>query len=197
MPDSEFNSDLDEPGAAIGNNSAGGDDPGTGGENHSSTIQEYTTSDSISHSERSSSHPSSSSWGADQGSTSHTQQNERRQEESSRRNPPRQTVWSRDHPWELLVGDPQVGLQTRSATRNECFFFGFLSQVEPKKTEEALIDPDWVIAMQDELNQFERQKVWKLVPRPKDKMVIGTRWVFRNKLDEYGIVTRNKARLVV
>ena len=38
---------------------------------------------------------------------------------------------------------------------------GFLSQVEPKKIEEALVDPDWVISMQDELNQFERQKVWK------------------------------------
>ena len=100
--------------------------------------------------------PSSSSGGADRGSTSHTQQNERRQEESSRHNLPRQTVWSRDHPWELIVGDPQVGVQTRSATRNECFFFGFLSQVEPKKTEKALTDPDWVIAMQDELNQFER-----------------------------------------
>ena len=109
---------------------------------------------------------------------------------------PRQTVWSRDHPWELIVGDPQAGVQTRSATRNECFFSSFLSQVEPKKTEEALIDPDWVIAMQDELNQFERQKVWKLAPRPKGKMVIGTRWVFRNKLYEDGIVTRNKARLV-
>ena len=159
-------------------------------------LQEYTTSDSTSHIERSSSHPSSSSGGADQGSTSHTQQNERRQEESSRRNLPRKTVWSRDHPWELIVGDPQAGVQTRSTTRNECFFSGFLSQVEPKKTEETLIDPDWVIAMQDELNKFERQKVWKLVPRPKGKTVIGTRWVFWNKLDEDGIVTRNKARLV-
>ena len=68
--------------------------------------------------------------------------------------------------------------------------------MEPKKIEEALTDPDWVIAMQDELNQFEQQAVWKLVPRPYNKSVIGTRWVFRNKLDEDGIVTRNKARLV-
>ena len=196
MPDSEFDGDLEEPEAAIGNNGTGGDDPGTGGENHSSTIQEYTTSNSSSHNERSSSHPSSSSGGADQGSTSHTKQNERCQEESSRRNLPRQTVWSLYHPWELIVGDPQAGVQTRSATRNECFFSGFLSQVEPKKIEETLIDPYWVIVMQDELNQFEMQKVWKLVPRPKDKTVIGTRWVFRNKLDEDGIVTRNKARLV-
>ena len=64
--------------------------------------------------------------------------------------------------------------------------------MEPKKIEEALVDPDWVIAMQDELNQFEQQQVWKLVPRPKNKSVIGTRWVFRNKLDEDGIVIRTK-----
>ena len=50
--------------------------------------------------------------------------------------------------------------------------------------------------MQEELNQFERQKVWKLVPRPKNKSIIGTKWVFRNKLDGDGIFTRNKARLV-
>ena len=50
--------------------------------------------------------------------------------------------------------------------------------------------------MQEELNQFEHQKVWKLVPRPQNRKVIDTRWVFRNKLDEEGTVTRNKARLV-
>ena len=50
--------------------------------------------------------------------------------------------------------------------------------------------------MQEELNQFERNKVWNLVPKPKDHPIIGTKWVFRNKLDEQGQVTRNKARLV-
>ena len=50
--------------------------------------------------------------------------------------------------------------------------------------------------MQEELNQFEHKKVWKLVPRPQNIKVIDTRWVFRNKLDEEGNVTRNKARLV-
>ena len=73
---------------------------------------------------------------------------------------------------------------------------GFFQKWSLRKIEEALQDPDWVIAMQEELNQFERQKVWKLVPRPKDKSVIPVRWVFRKKLDEDGIVTRNKARLV-
>ena len=105
-------------------------------------------------------------------------------------------VWSRDHPWKLIKGDPEVGVQTRRASQNECYFSGFLSEIEPKKVEEAIEDSDWVIAMQEELNQFEQQKVWKLVPRPKNKSIIGTKWVFRNKLDGDGIVTRNKARLV-
>jgi hypothetical protein len=75
-------------------------------------------------------------------------------------------------------------------------FACFLSQLEPKSADEALLDSDWVIAMQEELNQFERNKVWKLVPRPKGKSVVDTKWVFRNRLDEDGNVTRNKARLV-
>jgi hypothetical protein len=49
--------------------------------------------------------------------------------------------------------------------------------------EDALRDPDWVVAMQEELNNFTRNEVWHL----------GTRWVFRNKQDEHGVVTRNKA----
>ncbi|KAI3706786.1 hypothetical protein L6452_24752 [Arctium lappa] len=50
--------------------------------------------------------------------------------------------------------------------------------------------------MQEELTEFTRNKVWNLVPRPSDKTVIGTKWVFRNKLDEHGTVICNKARLV-
>ncbi|KAL8103274.1 hypothetical protein AgCh_027724 [Apium graveolens] len=53
-----------------------------------------------------------------------------------------------------------------------------------------------ISVMQEELNQFERNKVWELVPAPKNRSIIGTKWVFRNKMDENGIVTRNKARLV-
>jgi hypothetical protein len=51
-----------------------------------------------------------------------------------------------------------------------------------------------VLAMQEELNNFKRNEVWSLVPRPK-KNVVGTKWVFLNKQDEHGVVTRNKARL--
>ena len=50
--------------------------------------------------------------------------------------------------------------------------------------------------MQEELNQFDRSEVWELVTIPQNQSVIGTRWVFRNKMDENGIIIRNKARLV-
>jgi hypothetical protein len=52
-----------------------------------------------------------------------------------------------------------------------------------------------VLAMQEELNNFKRNEVWSLVPRPKQN-VVGTKWVFRNKQDKHGVVIRNKARLV-
>jgi hypothetical protein len=61
--------------------------------------------------------------------------------------------------------------------------------------EDALRDPDWVVAMQEELNNFTRNEVWHLVPLP-NQNVVGTKWVFRNKQDEHGVVTRNKAWLV-
>jgi hypothetical protein len=58
-----------------------------------------------------------------------------------------------------------------------------------------LQDPDWVLAMHEELNNFKRNEVWSLVPRPKQN-VVGTKWVFRNKQDKHEVVTRNKAQLV-
>ena len=174
----EGNADPEPSGGSIGNNT--NDHHGHSGQSGGSSNRIYISSGGVSQS----------------GSTSHHTQHNYDFGESSRLNLPRQRVWSRDHPVEQIIGDPDTGVQTRRATQNECNFAGFLSQTEPKKVEEALSDPDWVSAMQEELNQFERQKVWKLVPRPKGKSIVGTRWVFRNKLDEDGIVTRNKARLV-
>ena len=84
----------------------------------------------------------------------------------------------------------------RSRLASFCQHFSFVSPLKPHRVEEALDDPDWMIAMQEELNNFTRNEVWSLVERPKQN-VIGTRRVFRNKQDEQGMVTRNKARLVV
>jgi hypothetical protein len=70
-----------------------------------------------------------------------------------------------------------------------------VSSIEPYRIEDALRDPDWVVAMQEELNNFTMKEVWHLVPRP-NQNVVGTNWVFRNKQNEHGVVTRNKDRLV-
>ena len=50
--------------------------------------------------------------------------------------------------------------------------------------------------MNEELDQIEKNKTWELVPRPKDKNAIGTKWVFQNKVNEDGEIIRNKARLL-
>ncbi|GJX33709.1 putative ribonuclease H-like domain-containing protein [Tanacetum coccineum] len=122
----------------------------------------------------------------------------------------------KDHSLDHVIGDIQSGVLTRRMTKtsNEqgfisavykgkthedlhtCLFACFLSQVEPKKVIQALTDPSWIEAMQDELLQFKLQKVWTLVDLPYGKRAIGTKWVYRNKKDERGIVIRNKARLV-
>ncbi len=69
--------------------------------------------------------------------------------------------WARDHPQSQIIGDLTAGVQTRrkSDTSGECLHSCFLSKIEPKKIEEALADPDWITAMQEELNEFERNKV--------------------------------------
>ncbi|GJS58990.1 copia protein [Tanacetum coccineum] len=67
---------------------------------------------------------------------------------------------------------------------------------QPKNVNEALGDKSWVVSIQEDLNQFVANDVWDLVPLPKNHTVIGTKWVYRNKLDENGIVSRNKARIV-
>nr|GEX83232.1 Gag-Pol polyprotein [Tanacetum cinerariifolium] len=78
-----------------------------------------------------------------------------------------------------------------------CMFACFLSQEEHKRVHQAFKDPSWIEAMQKELLQVKMQKVWVLVDLPHGKRAIGTKWVFRNKKDERGIVVRNKARPIV
>ncbi|GJT93574.1 retrovirus-related pol polyprotein from transposon TNT 1-94 [Tanacetum coccineum] len=102
---------------------------------------------------------------------------------------------SKSHPLENVIGN--LNQRTlRSQAQDKSNFFCFLSTIEPKNINEALKDESWVIAMQEELNQFISNDVWELVPNPKDMTIIGTKWVYRNKLDENGVVSRNKARLV-
>jgi hypothetical protein len=101
----------------------------------------------------------------------------------------------RDHPVNSILGDIHKGVTTRSRVAHFCEHYSFVSSIEPYRIEDALIDPDWVVAMQKELNNFTRNEVWHLVPCP-NQNVVGTKWVFCNKQDEHGVVTRNKAQLV-
>jgi hypothetical protein len=78
----------------------------------------------------------------------------------------------------------------------EQYHVALLSMNEPKNFEESNQHDDWIRAMNEELDQIEKNNTWELVPRPEDKNVIGSKWVFKNKMNEKGQVVRNKARLV-
>nr|GEU46542.1 retrovirus-related Pol polyprotein from transposon TNT 1-94 [Tanacetum cinerariifolium] len=102
---------------------------------------------------------------------------------------------SKDHPIGTVIGN--LNERTlRYQVQNQSNFFCFVSFVEPKNIKEAIQDESWTMALQEELNQFKTNDVWILIPPPKNQIIIHTKWVFKNKLDENGIVSRNKARLV-
>ncbi|GJZ76942.1 putative ribonuclease H-like domain-containing protein [Tanacetum coccineum] len=81
----------------------------------------------------------------------------------------------KDHPKDHIIRDINLATQIRRMTK---------------------IFEEHAMVIQDELLEFSLQKVWRLVDLPKGKHAIGTKWVYRNKKDERGIVVRNKARLV-
>ncbi|KAJ9551956.1 hypothetical protein OSB04_016001 [Centaurea solstitialis] len=113
------------------------------------------------------------------------------------------TRTQKNHPASQVIGDVASPMITRKQSREAGYvnthsgmLSCFLSQNEPKKVLDAMKDPSWIEAMQEELLQFVLQHVWDLVDLPKGHRVIGTKWIFRNKTDERGIVIKNKARLV-
>ena len=96
-----------------------------------------------------------------------------------------------------VLGSLKRRVSTRQQLWNYCEHHAFVLYCEPQQVEEALDDEDCLMAMHEELNNFERNQVWDLVPRPKEEHnVIGTKWIFKNKQDTNGIVVRNKGRLV-
>jgi transposase InsO family protein len=65
----------------------------------------------------------------------------------------------RDHPVNSILGDIHKGVTTRSQVAHFCEHYSFVSSIEPYRVEEALRDLDWVMAMQEELNNFTRNEV--------------------------------------
>lgn len=86
---------------------------------------------------------------------------------------------SRHHPVEQVIGCLDRGVLTQNKVH-----LCLISQIEPKSTSEACEDEHWINAMKEELDQIEKNKTWELVPRPKDKNVIVTKCVFKNKMNE-------------
>nr|GFC79753.1 hypothetical protein [Tanacetum cinerariifolium] len=97
---------------------------------------------------------------------------------------PHEKKWTKDHTLHKIIGDPKSSVRTKGQLANSCLFSCLLSSIEPVNVAEALRDADWVSAMQEELDQFARLKVWRLVPQPDGKSVIKTKWIFKNKKDE-------------
>ncbi|GJR67678.1 hypothetical protein Tco_0013743 [Tanacetum coccineum] len=77
--------------------------------------------------------------------------------------------WTKDHPLENIIGELERPVSTRIQLHEQalfCYYDAFLTSVEPKNYKDVLTQACWIEAMQEELNEFERLEVWKLVPRP-------------------------------
>nr|GEY89789.1 hypothetical protein [Tanacetum cinerariifolium] len=109
---------------------------------------------------------------------------------------PHEKMWTKDHQLHKIIGDPKLSFHTSSQLAISCLFSCLLSSIELANVAEALRDADWVSAMQDELDQFARLNVLRLVPRAEGKTIIKTKWIFKNNKDESSLVIRYKARLV-
>jgi hypothetical protein len=101
------------------------------------------------------------------------------------------------HPSNQIIENKEARVETRRRICSpEQMHLALTSTIQPTYFEEDNKDEFWNKTMHEELDQIEKNDTWELVPRPKDKNVIDTKWVYMNKLNEDGQVTKNKARLV-
>nr|GEU31825.1 hypothetical protein [Tanacetum cinerariifolium] len=90
--------------------------------------------------------------------------------------------WTKDHPLENTIGDLSRLVSTRLQLHEQsmsCYYNAFLASTEPKTYKDALTQSYWIEAIQEELHEFERLKVWELVPRP-DKVMMDVKTTFLN-----------------
>nr|GFC22661.1 hypothetical protein [Tanacetum cinerariifolium] len=112
---------------------------------------------------------------------------------------PSEPRWTKDHPLEQVIGNPSQSVRTRGQLESDaemCMFALTVSQTEPKNIKETMANSAWIESMQEELHQFDRLVVWKLVDRPLCTNVINLKWLWKNKRDEENSVIRNKSCLV-
>ncbi|GJS58520.1 retrovirus-related pol polyprotein from transposon TNT 1-94 [Tanacetum coccineum] len=97
--------------------------------------------------------------------------------------------WTKDHPIANVIGDPSRSVSTRKQLKTDamwCYFDAFLTSVEPKNFKQAMTEPSWIDAMQEEIHEFERLEVWELVPCPDNVFLIKLKWIYKVKTDESG-----------
>ncbi|GJU56165.1 retrovirus-related pol polyprotein from transposon TNT 1-94 [Tanacetum coccineum] len=107
--------------------------------------------------------------------------------------------WTKDHPIANVIRDPFRSVSTRKKLQTDamwCYFDAFLTSVEPKNFNQAMTEPLWINAIQEEIHKFERLAVWELVPCLDKVMLIKLKWIYKVKTEEFGGVLKNKARLV-
>ncbi|GKE26563.1 retrovirus-related pol polyprotein from transposon TNT 1-94, partial [Tanacetum coccineum] len=107
--------------------------------------------------------------------------------------------WTKDHPTANVIDDPSRSVSTRKQLETDamwCYFDAFLTSVEPKNFKQVMTKPSWIDAMQEEIHEFKRLKVWELVSCPDKVFLIKLKWIYKVKTDEFGRVLKNKARLV-
>ncbi|GJS01119.1 putative ribonuclease H-like domain-containing protein [Tanacetum coccineum] len=107
--------------------------------------------------------------------------------------------WTDSHPLDNIIRNPPRPVSTRKQLATDalwCFYNSVLSKVEPKNFKSAATEDCWFQVMQEEIHEFDRLDVRELVPSPDSAMIIALKWIYKVKLDEYGDVLKNKARLV-
>jgi hypothetical protein len=104
-------------------------------------------------------------------------------------------ITQKNHLEGLIIGDKSTGVQTRRQMLYQ-IEIELLSYIDPSSIKEACKHENWVNAMNEELNQNEKNQTWEIFPRAQNENVIGTKWVFKNKLNENEKVIRNKSILV-
>nr|GEV05449.1 retrovirus-related Pol polyprotein from transposon TNT 1-94 [Tanacetum cinerariifolium] len=98
-----------------------------------------------------------------------------------------------------MIRDPSCSVSTRKQLKTDamwCYFDAFLTSIEPKNFKQAMTEPSWIDAMQEEIHEFERIEVWELVSCLDKVILIKLKWIYKVKTDEFGGVLKNKARLV-
>nr|GEY66721.1 hypothetical protein [Tanacetum cinerariifolium] len=98
-------------------------------------------------------------------------------------------LWTKDHPIINVISDPSRSVSTRKKHKTNamwCYFDAFLTLVEPINFKQAMTEPSWINAMQEEIHEFERLEVWELVSCPDNVFLIKLKWIYKIKKDESG-----------